>query len=79
MEVCADARVVTAKIISLGCIRRGDLDKDGLWYFSYQGYAFPIPQPLVDGGYTEEHLTAIEFALAFIGLELLPLDPNLVH
>lgn len=83
MEVCAYADVVIAKIISQGCKRREDLDKEGYLVFSYSGpnneHVFPIPQPLIDGGYTQEHLEAIEFSLSFIGLELLPLDPNLLH
>ena len=76
MEVCAYADVVDAKIISQGCARREDLDGDGFRFFSYKERVFPIPESLIDGGYTKEHLDAIEMALAFIGLELLPLDTN---
>ena len=82
MEVCAYADVVIAKITSQGCTRREDKDKDGYQVFLYDSidgeYFFPIPKPLIDGGYTKEHLDAIEFALSSIGLELLPLDQNLL-
>ena len=72
--------VVVAKILSEGCVRREDLDDEFSLFFSvdYRGvsWAFQIPQPLEDGGYTINHLNVIEVALARLGLDLLPLDQN---
>ncbi len=74
--------VVVAKILSEGCTRREDLDDEFSIFFSieYRGdlWSFQIPQPLENGGYTLNHLKAIDMTLERLGLDLLPLDQNLI-
>ncbi len=70
-----------ARILSQGASRKGDLDDEFSLYFAVVTrngeITFTIPRPLADGGYTAQHLEVIELQLASVGLELLPLDPNL--
>ena len=70
-----------ARIISQGARRKEDLDDDFSLYLAVaRGNGevnFTVPRPLADGGYTAQHLEVIEIILMSVGLELLPLDPNL--
>ena len=73
------AEVVFARIIGQGCQRREDLDNPVSLCFSFNGKSFTIPRPLEDGGYTLAQLSEIEAELALCGLDLLPLDQNIVR
>ena len=81
MAVCAEAEIVIAKLLSLGCKRREDQDDDLSLYFSVlyreREWELEIPRPLEDGGYTQRQLDVIENQLARFGLDLLPLDRHL--
>ena len=55
------------------------MDDDTSLYFSSNGRTFSIPRPLMDGGYTEKHLSTIEGTLEHFDLELFPLDHNLLN
>ncbi|MBC7158517.1 MAG: hypothetical protein H5U21_00495 [Porphyrobacter sp.] len=83
MRNCAEEALVVAKIVSLGAVRDSALDDEfSLWFevdFRGKGYSFQIPAPLCDGGYTSDQLEAIEVELQKLGLDLLPLDHNLVQ
>ena len=57
-------------------------DDFSIWFsMSYREkqWAFTIPTPLSDGGYSEYHLETIEIELQKLGLDLLPLDHYLVQ
>ncbi len=82
MPVVTHVNVVIAKIQSEDCVRREDLDDEFSLYFSRQvrkdTWVFQIPRPLKDDGYTDVHLNVVEVQLARLGLDLLPLDQNLL-
>ena len=63
MDICASAATVSANIIAQGCERRPDMEDDTSLYFSIKGQIFSIPKPLLNGGYTEEHLNTIASTL----------------
>ncbi|MGF1631869.1 MAG: hypothetical protein ACFCUT_20525 [Kiloniellaceae bacterium] len=83
MIKCADKELVIAKLLSQGAERREGLDSDtSLWFCVWmegKRISFCIPQPLVDGGYTEGQLAVIENEIVPFDLELLPMDPHLIH
>jgi hypothetical protein len=83
MSSCAEAAVVIAKILSQGASRVEALDDEFSTWFSieYRGkvWSFQIPTPLEDGGYSQYHLETIEVELQKLGLDLLPLDHNLLQ
>ena len=82
-QVVTQDRVVIAKICSCpGCTRRPDLD-------TAHSYAFTICNAMTNhrdrlifipqGSYTIDQLSTIEQALAYYGIDLLPLDQSLLH
>ena len=73
------AEVVIARITGQGCERREDLDGKASLCFAFDGRSFTIPRPLEDGGYTLSQLEEIEAELMLCGIDLLPLDPNLLN
>ena len=73
------AEVVIARIVGQGAECREALDNDASLCFSFNRRSFTIPRPLDDGGYTLAQLTEIEAELVLCGLDLLPLDPNLLN
>lgn len=84
MEPCAQQDLVIAKIVSQGALRDRESDDEfSIWFeVEYRGkpHAFQIPTGLLDGGfYTYEQLEAIELELQKLGLDLLPLDHNLIQ
>lgn len=82
MDSLVDAGVVYAKIVTEGAAREADYDDESSVWFSVvlrdKKRYFQIPQPLEDGGYSLAQLEAIEFELSKLGLDLLPLDHNLL-
>lgn len=82
MESWVEAGVVYAKIAAEGADREADYDDESSVWFSIvlkdKKRYFQIPQPLEDGGYSVAQLEAIEFELSKLGLDLLPLDHNLL-
>ena len=69
-----------------GCKRRSDFDTFASYAFSYKDNPanpeskerlFFIPHALIGEGYTQAQLEEIEQSLAYLGLDLLSLDPNL--
>ena len=81
--ICAEQDLVVAKIISLGAKRDQDLDDDySIWFevdFRGRSYSFQIPTALYQNGYTKYQLEQIEVELQKLGLDLLPLDHNLMQ
>jgi hypothetical protein len=80
--------IVVAKICScLGCTRQESFDTSNSYAFTIcnemtgnKDRLFFIPHGLTpDGSYTVSQLSAIEQALAYYGVDLFPLDPNLLH
>ena len=59
------------------CTRRPDLDPPSSYAFSHKERLFFIPHALAGDGYTQAQLEEIERTLAYLGFDLLPLDPNL--
>ena len=78
--------VVLAKISSCaGCARRVDLDAAYSYAFTIENLMtsgremlFFVPHGTNGGAFTLEQIATIEQALAYYGIDLLPLDPNLV-
>lgn len=83
MMICAEQALVVAKIVSLGATRDEEFDDEfSLWFevnFREKRYSFQIPTALYEGGYTEYQLENIEVELQKLGLDLLPLDHNLMQ
>ena len=82
MQSWTDAAVVNGKIVSQGASRELDLDDEFSVWFSIMHRErrryFQIPPPPMEGGYTEAQLETIELELLKFGLDLLPLDHNLM-
>lgn len=79
-----DARLVNAKIVSQGAKREPDLDDEFSVWFSIEQRErrrryFQIPPAPEEGGYTYSQMETIEVELLKFGLDLLPLDHNLVQ
>lgn len=65
---------IIAKLKSQGCAHVGTF-AFGILMRAHSGWAFFLPRALdADSGYSSHQLSFIEAQLAFLGLELLPLD-----
>jgi hypothetical protein len=82
----ASAKLVIRNICgNTGCKRCSDFDTHTSYAFSYKDPVrsegkerlFFIPRELAGNGYTQAQLEEIERTLAYLGFDLLPLDPNL--
>lgn len=78
-----DQNLVIAKIVSQGATRETDLDDEfSIWFrveFKGRPFYFQIPPAPCGEGYSMGHLETIEQELLKVGLDLLPLDHNLLQ
>lgn len=74
----ATEELVKARLQQLNCVHQG-LTITAHLYETADGKAFHVPLPFIAGvGYSVDQLLFIEEQLAFVGLDLLPLDFNLL-
>lgn len=65
---------IIAKLRFNGCELKNELTTVFSFAFVYDGFLFFVPRPNGDV-FTSEQLEKIESAIAFLEIELLPLDP----
>ena len=77
--IAATEDIVVTKILSCGCKRRPDLDKDRAFCFEDSFEKLFFITKTIDGvGYTSGQLEAIEDSLRNRAIDLFPLDPWLM-
>jgi len=73
----AQERAIIAKLRSQGCtIDPNGCTSDSVAFTSRDGTGFFIPRPTNGAGYTIDELEFIERQIAWLDLEILPLDPH---
>jgi hypothetical protein len=79
-DSAAPEDVVLSKIQSCdGCKRIPNSDTPHSYAFTINGHLFFVPHAVDQSFYTVAQLSVVEAALAYFGIDLLPLDQNLVR
>lgn len=74
----ATEEMVKARLRQLNCVHKG-LTITAHLYETEGGWVFHVPRPFIAGvGYSVDQLNFIEQQLASVGVDLLPLDYNLL-
>ena len=83
MSTPITTEMIVGRIVLQGA--RREPDEDGLDFLAFSIESdgrkryFIVPVQPTEDGYAIEHLETIERTLTAFGLELLPIDPNMMH